>query len=278
MTWRCDGIPQDSKSYSSLPHPSDPCDNPDFLTECAHCGLPRTALTPSPKPPPSDSPAPNTTVTPTTPDSPTNIPPKPVDWQKATIIGSVVGISVLSGFVLARSLTPLPDSPTPEPSSPATTPQPTPPIVVNPTTYPTAPIPEPASPVMPPSVTITSQEAKELVAKWLSSKQVIMAPPYDRKILAEITTGKQYRDAITAMNWLEANNAYWKYSSQNISNVYQFNVDGDRATIQVKVIENLVYYKNGKRYNDRSGIKTTIVTYSLQYIDSSWKIADSENQ
>ena|GEM_PF-571621 len=80
MTWRCDGIPQDGKSYSSLPHPSDPCDNPDFLTECAHCGLPRTALSPTTPPPP---------------------PPPPRRRLPLQILGGIA-IAVIAGITISR--------------------------------------------------------------------------------------------------------------------------------------------------------------------------------
>lgn len=154
------------------------------------------------------------------------------DWQKAVIIGSVIGTFVVSGLWLIRGQSSQqPESPT---TVTQTTPSPTPsastPPISNtqanssqtkpnsstntPNNIQPSPTPsistssEPVSsnsseqqentPVITPTktaveeTTITQEQAKELINNWLIAKRVMFAPPYDFQPANELTTGEEY--------------------------------------------------------------------------------------
>ena len=128
------------------------------------------------------------------------------------------------------------------------------------------------------SASITQQEAVDLIKEWLEAKKVIFAPPYKRKLLAELTTGELYKSIAEAdgkIEQLKRNNAYYRYGVQKIENVDRFVADGNRATIQVKVTEDIKFYRNGYLDPAESSFKTRTVLYNLQLnVGGRWKIAD----
>ena len=76
------------------------------------------------------------------------------------------------------------------------------------------------------------------------------------------------------MAWLENNNAYYQYGVQKVGDVEQFIVDGDRATIEIRVTEERTLYKNGNIDPNETDFKTRLVRYTLQSVDSKWKILE----
>ncbi|NEN92775.1 MAG: DUF4101 domain-containing protein, partial [Okeania sp. SIO3H1] len=114
---------------------------------------------------------------------------------------------------------------------------------------------------------------------WLKAKKEIFAPPYNRKLAAELTTGKVYDNIVAsdgAIAWLKENNAYYQYKMQKIDSIEYFSTQGNQATIQVKVTEKYQLFKNDKLDATRSGSAQLTVIYNLIFIDGKWKIATSQ--
>ncbi|MBW4630879.1 MAG: DUF4101 domain-containing protein [Iphinoe sp. HA4291-MV1] len=130
-----------------------------------------------------------------------------------------------------------------------------------------------------PSTSISQQEAVNLVNAWLQAKRQMFAPPYNRQIAAEITTGKQYNDAAGSngtIDWLQNNNAYYQYGVQKIEGVDEFVSNNNQAAIRVRVTEQRRLLKDGKIDREQSDFNTITVFYYLQFVNGSWKIADSK--
>jgi serine/threonine-protein kinase len=210
------------------------------------------------------------------------------DWQKAGITGGVIGVCLVGGLWLTRQQF---SQPTPQasvaqlnaspagansssvPSSPGAY-VPTQPLSNSASVPSTAQIASPS-----PSLSISQQEAVNLVDAWLQAKRVMFAPPYKRQIAADIATGDQY-DKVAGSNgsidWLESSNAYYQFGVQKIDGVDQFSANGNQATIQVRVTEDRTLYKNGKIDPNETDFKTRTVIYNLQLVDGRWKIASSK--
>ncbi|WP_293061383.1 IMS domain-containing protein [Okeania sp. SIO2B3] len=175
-------------------------------------------------------------------------------WQKAVIISGAIGSCFLVSILLKNVLSKSPQAGSEIPK------------------FPTPPTTELVT-------SISQQQAEELIQNWLKAKKEIFAPPYNRKLAAELTTGKVYDTIVTsngAIAWLKENNAYYQYKMQKIDSIEYFSTQGNQATIQVKVTEEYQLFKNDKLDATRSGSAQLTVIYNLIFIDGKWKIATSE--
>ncbi|NES92318.1 protein kinase domain-containing protein [Okeania hirsuta] len=175
-------------------------------------------------------------------------------WQKAVIISGAIGSCFLSSILLKNVLSKSPQTDLEIPNIPT---PPTTELVTS----------------------ISQQQAQELIQNWLKAKKEIFAPPYNRKLAAELTTGKVY-DSIVASNgaiaWLKENNAYYQYRVQKIDSIEYFSTQGNQAKIQIKVTEEYQLFKNDKLETTRSGSAQLTVIYNLTFVDGKWKIATSQ--
>ncbi|WP_414577751.1 protein kinase domain-containing protein [Anabaena sp. CCY 9402-a] len=222
-------------------------------------------------------------------------PPAPVskgmgDWQKAVIIGGVIGACVIGGLWITRpsetqtSSTPVETNAS---STSVSTPQqqqqqqqqqqiqsPNPPVEEPINQRPPVEEPQFSSP----NSSITQQEAVALIQNWQEAKRVLFAPPYDRQRGAELTTGEAYRKNIgsgSSQEWLENNNSYYRYGVQRIDSVRRFVANDNQATIEVVITEDRKLYRNGKLITDKNtAFETVLVRYSLQKENGQLKIAD----
>ncbi|WP_445171689.1 ARC6/PARC6 family protein [Microcoleus sp.] len=121
---------------------------------------------------------------------------------------------------------------------------------------------------------ITLGQASDLIGKWLEAKQKIFAPPFDRQLLAKMTTGILYTDTVKAMDNLINRNSQYRYGVQKVESVERFAASGNKATIEVKVTEDATVYRNDRV--ETSSFNTKVVRYTLEYWDGIWKIADSQ--
>ncbi|MGB3512183.1 MAG: IMS domain-containing protein [Microcoleaceae cyanobacterium] len=183
------------------------------------------------------------------------------NWQKAVIIGSAVGGCFLIGIILNQTLIKSSQTQSVTPTFPA--PPPT-----------SSSLPNPTKSVE----SISQKQAEELIQTWLKAKKEIFAPPYNRKLAAELTTEKVY-NTITSSNgsiaWLKENNAYYQYGVQKVESVEDFSAQGNQATIKVKITEEYKLFKNDKLETKRSASSELKVIYNLKFIDGKWKIASS---
>lgn len=206
------------------------------------------------------------------------------DWQKAVIIGGVIGACVIGGLWITRpsekSTTNTSNTNTSTTNTVEATASPTTETSV--TTPPiTTRTPEPTQIIEPsplPTSSITQQEAVALIRNWQAAKRILFAPPYDRQRGAELTTGEAYRKNIgpgSSLEWLENNNSYYRYGVQRIDSVQRFVANGNQATIEVITTEDRKLYRNGRLINDENtAFETTLVRYSLQKENGILKIAD----
>ncbi|CCQ63065.1 Serine/Threonine protein kinase [Crocosphaera watsonii WH 0401] len=126
---------------------------------------------------------------------------------------------------------------------------------------------------------ISQQDAVNLINRWLQAKQTMFAPPYDRQLAAEITTGKKYKETAGyngSIDWLQNNNTRYKYGYQNIDKVEKIVSNGNQANIQVKVTEKQTLYINGQVDLQNTKTGTISVIYYLKLIDGNLKIENSQ--
>lgn len=121
---------------------------------------------------------------------------------------------------------------------------------------------------------ITLGQAADLIGKWLEAKQQIFGTPFDRQLLAKMTTGILYTDTVKAMDSLRNTNSQYRYGVQKVESVERFAASGNKATIEVRVTEDATVYRNGRV--ETSSFNTKLVRYTLEYWDGIWKIADSQ--
>lgn len=187
---------------------------------------------------------------------PSRVPSVSNDWKIAVITGSVLGAFILVSLVLINSQSTPSNSPSPQSTA------------TQPPELPETQIPQ-----------FTQQEAANLIQRWLEAKHVMFAPPYNRQIAAEITTGEQYQKTTGidgTIDWLQSENAYYKYGVQKINSVDNFVVNGDTATIKVEIEEEYTLYKNGKIDLSSSNFETLKVIYTLKLVTGEWKINSSK--
>lgn len=210
------------------------------------------------KPPPDPIPAP-------TPSSSPPPPPSSLDWRTAVIIGGVIGVFTLVGLVLSNTQNQQSDQVIVR--EPTSTPSPTSPVSPKP-----RPVTPPAPSQPPQEPTISWQKAVNLIQKYLEAKKVMFAPPYNRKILAEIGTSEFYEKRIGTINWLQERGAYYVYREPNIS-VEEFISRGNEAKIKVKVTEDYTLHNSdGSVDRSSSNFETLTVIYNMRLVNGNLKI------
>jgi hypothetical protein len=124
---------------------------------------------------------------------------------------------------------------------------------------------------------LRQEQALKLLGRWLQSKSQIFAPPFNRQLVGELTTGKlkqELNDPQGPIAWLKNNNAYYRYEGQKIEFVEKFTVQKNRATIEARIAEKRTLYRYGKIDSKQSNFSTDRVHYDLEYTDGKWKISD----
>ncbi|HEY9825845.1 MAG TPA: IMS domain-containing protein [Stenomitos sp.] len=128
---------------------------------------------------------------------------------------------------------------------------------------------------------LTADEAKKIIEYWLVSKSKIFAPPYDRELLSEITTGRLYQDIVEpgkGINWLIENNAYYQFGIQSIDSIQNFELlNSDIAKVTAIITESRSLYINGRYDSSKSEQQTSKMQFSLLRENGSWKISDYED-
>jgi serine/threonine-protein kinase len=217
------------------------------------------------------------------------------DWQKAVIIGSVIGACVVAGLVVTRPQSEVTAEKTPETpvaqqsslSSPSPSPSLSPTAVVPVNPPPNPPIQQPSAtpvsiqqpqPIAPSAASISQSEAVNLISKWIQAKRVMFAPPYNYQLANELTTGELYRktaDPGGSIDWLQKNSSYYRYGVQRIDSVERFEPNGNNASLEVVVTEERTLYdRKGNIDRNNTDLDTLQVRYSLQSVNGQWKIAD----
>ncbi|NET91337.1 MAG: DUF4101 domain-containing protein [Kamptonema sp. SIO1D9] len=124
---------------------------------------------------------------------------------------------------------------------------------------------------------ITQQQALSLVSRWTQAKSQIFAPPFEARLISDLTTGELYdslTDANGAIAWLRNNQAYYRFGVQKIESVERFVASETKATIEVKVTEDRTLYREGEIDPSQTEFDTQVIRYSLELVGNVWKIAD----
>jgi hypothetical protein len=126
---------------------------------------------------------------------------------------------------------------------------------------------------------ISQEQALELVKRWYAAKPRIFAPPFDRDLLGELTTGRLYArvgGVDGSIDWLQKYNRYYTYNKSEITNIMGFSSSGRLPYIKVRVVEEL--YLQGEKGID----KTNSGEYQIDYIyfftkeNGTWKIYNNQ--
>ncbi|MBD2567788.1 IMS domain-containing protein [Anabaena lutea] len=130
------------------------------------------------------------------------------------------------------------------------------------------------------TISITKQEAVNLINRYLEAKERIFAPPYNRQLAASLLTGKAYEEKITkpgggSLEELKAKNGYWIYGTRNVEPLTYFSVTNEQVQIDVKIKEELSYYENGIRLQDTPNNNN--YRFTLQPDNGTWKIANIQS-
>jgi len=201
------------------------------------------------------------------------------EWQKAVLTGIVMGVFVVGALLLTNSET----SPFLQASSDSNESDNKQQSGTVDETTGSSQSKQPPTTQQPPSSTAESplpdlsrQQAKNLIERWLQAKQRIFAPPYNRQLLAELTTGERYQDDSGSIGWLQRNNAYYKYGVRKVDSIKRLAQDGKTATVKFDYTEDRTLYIDGEVVPKETDFKTRTVIYNLQFENGQWKIASAK--
>ncbi|WP_414619745.1 protein kinase domain-containing protein [Calothrix sp. CCY 0018] len=187
------------------------------------------------------------------------------DWQKATIIGTVIGVCAIGGISIINK----PSANLGDASN-----------TTNLNQTANKPAQQSSNPnnFTPATSSITREAAISVLNQWQDAKRELFAPPFDRNLGAELTTGEAYRKNVgtdSSLEWLENNNSYYRYGVQKIDSVEKFIASNNRATIDIVVTEDRIFYQSGEIVpGENTSFDTRLIRYSLQLEDGSLKISD----
>ena len=160
------------------------------------------------------------------------------------------------------------------PSPIATTAIASPPASIEPTAT-AIPTPSP-TPKAVPKVAIAplaEAEAVAIVNNLVASKNKMFAPPFDQQLLAELTTGEAYEKRKESIDWLQSNNAFYRYGEFTVSRAGSFGIQDNQANIIVEIFESPTLYVNGKIDRTQSQPSRGRYICTLIFEDGKWKIA-----
>jgi serine/threonine-protein kinase len=198
--------------------------------------------------------------------------------------GGAFAIAVAIGVVIAtqkQNPQPIVDKPfTKSPSNAAISPSPSATVASQQaSTEPTAsasPTPSPivkASPKVP-IAPLAESDAVAIVNNLVASKNQMFAPPFDRQLLAELTTGEAYEKRKGAIDWLQSNNAFYSYGEFTVSRAGSFGIQDNQANVTVEIFESPTLYVNSKIDRTQSQPSRGRYICTLIFEDGKWKIAN----
>lgn len=137
--------------------------------------------------------------------------------------------------------------------------------------------PTPTSSSLPVAQEFTEQHAQALVKRYLDAKSSIFAPPFNRQLIMDLTTGKLRREVTEAINWMQSNNGYYRYEFRSVGATGKiYYSDDSNAVAELRVIEKYVYYQNGNLDPTQGDYYDKIVKWAFQKENGVWKISDRE--
>jgi serine/threonine protein kinase len=120
---------------------------------------------------------------------------------------------------------------------------------------------------------LSESEAVAIVNNLVASKNQMFAPPFDRQLLAELTTGDAYEKRKGSMDWLQSNNAFYRYDDFTVSRAGAFGIQDNQANVTVEIFESPTLYVNGKIDRTQSQPSRGKYVCTLSFENGKWKIA-----
>jgi hypothetical protein len=114
----------------------------------------------------------------------------------------------------------------------------------------------------------------DLVNNLVAAKNQMFAPPFDRQLLAELTTGEAYEKRKGSIDWLQSNNAFYSYGDFKVSRAGSFGIQDNQANVTVEIFESPTLYVNGKVDRSQSLPSRGRYICNLKFEDGKWKIAN----
>ncbi|MGA9382437.1 MAG: IMS domain-containing protein [Phormidium sp.] len=128
------------------------------------------------------------------------------------------------------------------------------------------------------SNSLTKEEAVNVISRYLEAKRRIFAPPYDRQVAANFTTGNYYNNLTKPngqIDYVQSINAWYEYGKSQVDPTGYFEFIGGQAQIEVRVTQDFSYYEYGKLKNSYKDY-SKIYRFTLIPENGIWKIADRQ--
>jgi ARC6-like, IMS domain/Pentapeptide repeats (8 copies) len=131
-----------------------------------------------------------------------------------------------------------------------------------------------------PAESLEISEAKQVIEIWLSAKSKIFAFPYDKQLLAKVTTGKLYSDILEGsdLKWLTETHSSYEYPLQRVSDPNKVNiVNSNKVQVEAIVNERRILYSEDRKIDySRSTEDISQTLFTLVKDDGVWKVEDYE--
>ncbi|PZU95417.1 MAG: serine/threonine protein kinase [Pseudanabaena sp.] len=196
-------------------------------------------------------------------------------FSVAVAIGAVMATRSPKNLSVANTPNSLPQANAP---SPVETEAPTPEAII---TEEPDNTPDPVEPSLAPNpqppaeeiAAFSEDEAVDIVTELVASKGVMFAPPFDRNLLAELTTDEAYAKRKGAIDWLQSNNAFYEYGEFSVVRAGAFGFQDGQANLTVEIFESPTLYVNGKVDPAQSQPSKGKYVCVFRFEDGKWKIA-----
>jgi len=131
---------------------------------------------------------------------------------------------------------------------------------------------------LPISEEFSEERAQALVKRYLDAKSSIFAPPFNRQLVDELTTGKLRKEVTEAISWMQANNGFYRYEFRSVGRVGKrmYYNGNSGAVAELRVIEKYVYYQNGNLDPTQGDYYDKVVRWAFLKENGAWKISDRE--
>ncbi len=205
-------------------------------------------------------------------------------WVAAFATAVAIG-ALMATLKASNNLNPVANNPTVTPSqnttsatssstsietaSPTANPKTSPFATVNPT-----PSPIKANANKNEIVPLSESEAVDLVNNLVAAKNQIFAPPFNRQLLAELTTGEAYEKRKGSIDWLQNNNAFYRYGDFKVSRAGSFGIQDNQANVTVEIFESPTLYVNGRIDQSQSQPSRGRYVCTFLFENGRWKVSN----
>ncbi|MCA6588431.1 MAG: ARC6/PARC6 family protein [Pseudanabaena sp. M109S1SP1A06QC] len=121
---------------------------------------------------------------------------------------------------------------------------------------------------------LSESEAVDLVNNLVAAKNQIFAPPFDRQLLAEFTTGEAYEKRKGSIDWLQSNNAFYSYGDFKVSRAGSFGIQDNQANVTVEIFESPTLYVNGRIDQSQSQPSRGRYVCTFLFENGRWKVSN----